>query len=891
MEEPEARTVTRPSADRGGGTTRFLSGSILLAGAGAVLVMAPLSMASAFGLGELFRFAYILAAAVAASTALRVAARRDEPDEPAVLRYPPLVAAMVLVGLGMLIQEVLPATDRPLGFLFGDFLFAIASVLGFWVILPALYRHLDRRHLAMTAFDGGILWAGGATMMLTLWEAGGTLDRPDQLLAPIFAAAMVASAGAGAAAAFAKRWAPAPRGIWFGIAGVMLLGLSWTQFVDSGLQGQSSGTIGCLLYACGVLTVSYGWSTWTDDTFEDERYDGFARRLGDWLPVAAVLVCISTTALPHTRMANLDVTWAGTMLVVLLTLGRQLVAIAGERAASQRLAGEERLRAEKDAAEASDRAKSEFLAMMSHEIRTPMNAILGNARLLAETPLSGDARESVEAIGIAGETLMSIISDILDFSKIEANRMQLERQGFSVADLVRSVVSLFMVPAQAKGLTVAARIDPALPEILAGDQHRLRQILFNLTGNAIKFTGHGGVTIHARLLESDAESSLLRFEVTDTGIGIGLPAQRRLFAPFVQADDSTTRRFGGTGLGLAISRSLVGLMGGEIGVDSAPGTGSTFWFTARLAAPTQVELMAAMTVHEEPAVSPDCAGARILVAEDNAANLRLVERLLERLGIVVVPAIDGRTAVDRALSEPIDLVLMDLHMPELDGLAATRAIRAGGLDIPIIALTADATPRDRAECLAAGMNDYLTKPIRQASLMTTLREWLPAAAEPRRNPDDGAPAADDDARTPEAADRRGAVPPHGTAEPESLEMAQVEELLRLDPKGEAGFLASMVDSYHATVAETMPAIRSAVERGDCKGLEEAAHKLKGVAGNIGAARIFETSARLVELARSGSLDGSAAALGDLESALVPAEDAFADLLAAFPVKSARPEAA
>jgi signal transduction histidine kinase/CheY-like chemotaxis protein/HPt (histidine-containing phosphotransfer) domain-containing protein len=840
----------------------------LLAGTASVLVLAILSAFDAGGMEDLFRILYVAAVAVSAAGALLHAARRPAPA----LRFGPLAGAVFLAGLGMLVQEIVPPDQRGIGFLTANSMFTAASVLGFWVIMPALYRHLDRRHLTMTALDGGILWAGGATLMLTIWRTGGMFEGPDVLLAPILAAAMLASAGAAAAAAFARRWAPALSGIWCGIVGVALIGLSWTVFVDSALHGRPSGQIGSLLYASGILFVTYGWTTWTDETFDEDRYEVFARRLADWLPMAAVLVCITATALPHAQIASVDVTWAGTMLVVLLTLARQMLLIGGERETSQRLVGEERLRAEKEAAEASDRAKSEFLAMMSHEIRTPMNAILGNARLLADTPLSDDARESVEAIGIAGETLLSIINDILDFSKIEARSMQLERRAFPVAELIRSVVSLFTSTAHDKGLTIAAEIDAALPEYLAGDAHRLRQILFNLTGNAIKFTSRGGVTLRAHIVQTGTESSLLRFEVADTGIGISPAARARLFAPFVQADDSTTRRFGGTGLGLAISRNLVRLMEGEIGVESVEGSGSTFWFTARLGTPTQIEVMAAQAVDEEPTISPECVGARVLVVEDNPANLRLVERLLGQLGIESLTATNGRMAVTRVLSEDIDLVLMDLHMPEMDGMAATRAIRAAGTDIPIIALTADATVRDRAECLAIGMNDYLSKPIRQASLVAALREWLPAVDRPQD--EDELP----NAPMPFAAALTSSV----------LDPAQVEELVRLDPGGEAGFLAEMVDSYHATLAETMPGIRDAIERGDPRGLEDAAHKLKGVSGNIGAAMVFDASRRLVDLARSGSLDGATSMLADLEASLPAAAEALDELLAAF---ARKPEAA
>jgi signal transduction histidine kinase/ActR/RegA family two-component response regulator/HPt (histidine-containing phosphotransfer) domain-containing protein len=598
-----------------------------------------------------------------------------------------------------------------------------------------------------------------------------------------------------------------------------------------------------------------------------------ARVLGDWLPVGGILVCVALDALPHGRIDGVDAILLATGAAALFSIARQRLLIVRERDATRRLVGEERLRAEKDAAESANRAKSAFLATMSHEIRTPLNAILGNATLLGDAALGPAERESVDAIESAGVTLLTVINAVLDFSKIEAERMELERVGFAPATLIGSVVSLFGIAARDRGLTLTADIETSIPVILAGDPHRLHQILSNLVGNAIKFTEHGGVTVRARVVERTPDETLLRFEVADTGIGIDEEARTRLFAPFVQVDASTTRRFGGSGLGLAICRSLIGLMGGEIDVDSTLGSGSTFWFTVRLGTPTDLEAGAVLEANEYVDRTVDTIGARVLVAEDNPANSRLIERLLGRLGIDTVLVGNGREALDavREGAETYDLVLMDCHMPEMDGLDATRAIRAEGFDIPIVALTANAMGSDRTACFAAGMNDYLSKPVKSADLAAAMHRWLPGDVEMgsmQRPPGVGAEA--------------GAAMAHVAG---LIDQGQMAELFALDPDGSAGFLAAMVDSYRATAAETWPQIRAAVSDCNWTELEEAAHKLKGVAANLGVRRVHECAARLVALVRSEEVAGVAGiraaseTASELDAALGPADAALATLLA------------
>jgi signal transduction histidine kinase/CheY-like chemotaxis protein/HPt (histidine-containing phosphotransfer) domain-containing protein len=590
-------------------------------------------------------------------------------------------------------------------------------------------------------------------------------------------------------------------------------------------------------------------------------YRRVARFLGGWLPVSAILLCIALAAIPHGTVNGIDIAAWGAALVVIASIARQRILIARERTASLRLAGEERLRADKEAAEAANLAKNSFVAIMSHEIRTPMNAILGNAGLLMDAELGPAERESLEAIESAGQALLAVLNDILDFSKIEAERMELESIGFAPATVIRSVISLFGLQAKERGIDLVAEIDPSIPVMLAGDPHRISQVLSNLVGNAVKFTVKGGVAVRALVEDRTPSETVLRFEIADTGLGIDPVTCARLFEPFVQGDSSTTRRFGGTGLGLTICRKLVGLMGGEIGVDSAPGVGSTFWFTARLASTTDAEVGEVLAANENANRTAELAGLRVLVAEDNAANQRLVERLLARLGAQATIVVDGLEAVAAARSGAFDVVLMDCHMPRMDGYDATRAIRAEGLSIAVVAVTASAMTGDRERCLAAGMNDYLAKPIVVAKLEAALLRCLPGATNVG----------------PVAAAALAAVAEFDTSG--ALDQAQISELLSLDPDGTLGFLPAMFESFEATLAETLPGIRAALADDDPEQLEDSAHKLKGVAANLGMRHVHDATARLVALARSGTTQGGDALLETLEAALAPAADAIRALLA------------
>ena len=446
---------------------------------------------------------------------------------------------------------------------------------------------------------------------------------------------------------------------------------------------------------------------------------------------------------------------------------------------------------------------------------------------------------------------MAIISDILDLSKIEAGGLQLERTDFEFGDMMASVQSFITEAAQEKGLAIAVDVDD-VPDWLCGDPTRLRQALLNYASNAVKFTDSGTISLRAKLLQDDEDGLLLRLSVEDSGVGVAPDQMPRLFHAFEQADASTTRRYGGTGLGLAITRRLAQLMGGEAGAQSQPGQGSCFWFTARL----QRGQGAMPAAGSAPAHSARLDGAHVLLAEDNEVNREIALEWLNSLGLVVDVAVDGQQALALARGRVYDLVLMDMQMPVMDGLQATRAIRElpGWQAVPILALTANAFDQDRQACEAAGMNGFITKPVDPKALHAILLKWLRV----------GGPAPQLDAKTQATLARLAALP--------GFKLARGLALLR----GKANQYLDLLRGFAASHADDMAKLAASLSAGDLDAAEHLLHSLKGTAGVFGADHVAALAQQLTLSLRADP--GSEA----VRSAMAAIERELLALAAALP---------